>query len=73
MLNMRVAMDSLPTGPTQSWFIVAAVGLCPVLVLVMADLIGWVLRRKWWEYLGGAPVRRVEAKRQPLRVDARQG
>ena len=40
-------MDSLPTGATQSWFIVAAVGLSPILVFFVADVIGWVLRRRW--------------------------
>jgi hypothetical protein len=40
------AMDSLPTGPTQSWFIVAAVALSPMLVFFVAGLIRRVLRRK---------------------------
>jgi hypothetical protein len=40
-------MDSLPTGATQSWFIVAAVGLSPIVVFFVADVIGWVLRCKW--------------------------
>jgi hypothetical protein len=37
-------MDSLPTGSTQSWLIVAAVGLSPFLMLFLADAIGRVLR-----------------------------
>jgi hypothetical protein len=44
----RHAMDSLPTGATQSWFIVAAVGLSPMLVFFVSGFIGRVLRRKWW-------------------------
>ena len=40
-------MDSLPTGATQSWFIVAVVGLSPIVVFFVVDVIGWVLRRKW--------------------------
>jgi hypothetical protein len=43
------AMESLPTGPTQSWFIVAAVGLSPMLVFFIAGVIGRVLRREWRE------------------------
>jgi hypothetical protein len=38
-------MDSLPTGSTQSWFIVAAVALSPVIVLCLADAIGWLIRQ----------------------------
>jgi hypothetical protein len=50
-------MDSLPTGATQSWFIVAAVGLSPIVVFFVADVIGWVLRRKWWKRQPcGAPI-----------------
>jgi len=50
-------MDSLPTGATQSWFIVAAVGLSPIVVFFVADVIGWVLRRKWLKRRScGAPV-----------------
>ena len=37
-------MDSLPTGSTQSWFIVAAVAFSPVIVLCLADAIGWLIR-----------------------------
>ena len=37
-------MDSLPTGATQSWVVVAAVGLSPLFMLFLADAIGWVLR-----------------------------
>jgi hypothetical protein len=38
-------MDSLPTGSTQSWFIVAAVAFSPVIVLFLADAIGWLIRQ----------------------------
>jgi hypothetical protein len=36
-------MDSLPTGLTQSWLIVAAVAFSPVIVLFLADAIGWLI------------------------------
>jgi len=39
-------MDSLPTGATLSWLIVAAVGLSPMLVLFIASALGRVLWRK---------------------------
>jgi len=42
-------MDSLPTGSMQSWLIVAAVALTPLLAFVAAEVIGRVLRRKWRE------------------------
>jgi hypothetical protein len=38
-------MDSLPTGSTQSWLIVAAVAFSPVIVLCLADAIGWLRGR----------------------------
>jgi hypothetical protein len=38
-------MDSLPTGATQSWLIVAAVAFSPALLLFLADVIGRVRRR----------------------------
>ena len=38
-------MDSLPTGATQSWLIVAAVAFSPALLLFLADMIGRVRRR----------------------------
>jgi hypothetical protein len=38
-------MDSLPTGSTQSWLIVAAVAFSPVIVLRLADAIGWLIRQ----------------------------
>ena len=38
-------MDSLPTGSTQSWLIVAIAALSPVIILFLADCIGRVLRR----------------------------
>ena len=37
-------MDSLPTGSTQSWVIVAAVAFSPVIILLLADAIGWLFR-----------------------------
>jgi hypothetical protein len=42
------AMNSLPTGTTQFWFIAAAVALSPILVLFIADVIGRVRRHEWW-------------------------
>jgi hypothetical protein len=38
-------MDSLPTGSTQCWLIVAAVAFSPVIVLFFADAIGWLIRQ----------------------------
>jgi hypothetical protein len=38
-------MDSLPTGSTQSWLIVAAVAFSPVIVLFLVDAIGWLTRQ----------------------------
>jgi hypothetical protein len=38
-------MDSLPTGSTQSWLIVAAVAFSPVIVLFLADAIGWLIHQ----------------------------
>ena len=38
-------MDSLPTGSTQSWLIVAAVAFSPVIVLFLADAIAWLIRQ----------------------------
>jgi hypothetical protein len=37
-------MDSLPTGSTQSWVIVAAVAFSPVIILFLAETIGWLFR-----------------------------
>jgi hypothetical protein len=39
-------MGRLSTGPTLSWFMVAVVGLSPMLVYFIVDVVGWVLRRK---------------------------
>jgi hypothetical protein len=41
----NLTMDSLPTGSTQSWLIVAAVAFSPVIVLLLADTIGWFIRQ----------------------------
>jgi hypothetical protein len=41
----NLTMDSLPTGSTQSWLIVAAVAFSPVIVLFLADAIGWLIRQ----------------------------
>lgn len=43
---LGVTMDSLPTGATQSWSIVAAVALSPVFALHSAHLVGRILRRR---------------------------
>jgi hypothetical protein len=46
-------MDSLPTGATQSWLLVLAAALSPVITLFIADVIGRVRQRK---ATSGAPV-----------------
>jgi hypothetical protein len=38
----NLTMDSLPTGSTQSWLIVAAFALSPVIILFLADAVGWL-------------------------------
>jgi hypothetical protein len=38
-------MDSLPTGSTQSLLIVVAFAFSPVIVLSLADAIGWLIRQ----------------------------
>ena len=43
--SKEFTMDSLPTASTQSWFIVAAVAFSPVMVLFLADAIGWLFRQ----------------------------
>jgi len=63
-------MDSLPTGASQSWLIVAAVGLSPMLVFFIADTIGRVLRGKWRERQPASPaVGKAESKQRPPRVE----
>ena len=39
-------MNSLPTGTTQSWIIVAALGLSPMVAFFIAEVVGRVLRRR---------------------------
>jgi hypothetical protein len=39
-------MDSLPTGTMQSWIMVAALGLSPMVAFFVAEVIGRVLRRR---------------------------
>ena len=39
-------MDSLPTGTTQSWIMVAALGLSPMVAFFIAEVVGRVLRRR---------------------------
>jgi hypothetical protein len=64
-------MDSLTTGATLSWLIVAAIGLSPMLVFFIADIIGRVLRGKWRERQPGSPaVGKAENKQRPSRVEA---
>ena len=41
----NLMMDSLSTGSTQSWLIVAAVACSPVIVLFLTDVVGWLARR----------------------------
>ena len=41
----NLTMDSLPTGSTQSWLIVAAVAFSPAIVLCLTDAIGWLIRQ----------------------------
>jgi hypothetical protein len=38
-------MDSLQMGSTQSLLIVVAVAFSPVIVLFLADAVGWLIRR----------------------------
>jgi hypothetical protein len=47
-------MDSLPTGATQSGFIVAAVALSPTITFFVAQVIGRVLRRRRLERQPGS-------------------
>jgi hypothetical protein len=56
-------MDSLPTGATEPWFIVAAVGLSPILAFLIADVVGWVRRRKLGSRAEVAP----KSGREPVR------
>lgn len=48
-------MDSLPTGSTQSWFIVATVALSPIIILFLAGAIGQVLRQAKGERGANSP------------------
>ena len=41
----NLTMDSLPTGSTQSWLIVATVAFSPAIALFLADAIGWLIRQ----------------------------
>jgi len=64
-------MDSLQTGATQSWLIVAAVGLSPILIFFIADIIGWVLRGKSRERQPGSPpIGNAESQQGPPPVEA---
>lgn len=64
-------MDSLPTGATQSWLIEVAVGLSPMLVFFIADIIGRVLRGKSRERQPSSPaVGKAESKQRRPRVEA---
>ena len=40
-------MDSLPTGTMQSWVIVAAASLSPIVILFLADATGRLFRHGW--------------------------
>jgi hypothetical protein len=63
-------MDSLPTGSIQSWLIVAAIGLTPILVFVVAGVIGWVLRRRWRGHQPvDGPIRAEERETRSRRVE----
>jgi hypothetical protein len=64
-------MDSLPTGSVQSWFIVAAVALIPLLVFATAEVICRVLPEKWrgLSERGGIP-RADERECQRRRAEA---
>ena len=62
-------MDSLPTGSTQSWLIVAAVAFSPVIVLFLADAIGWLIHEARGK--GGSNCRR--RKRCPPMSSTRNG
>ena len=39
-------MDSVPTGITLTWLIMAAVGMSPLVVFAVVEVIGWVQHRK---------------------------
>jgi len=40
------AMDSVPTGITLTWLIMAAAGMSPLVVFVVVEVIGRVMWRK---------------------------
>jgi len=40
-------MDSLPTGSTQSWLIVATVAFSPAIALFFGDAVRWLIRQAW--------------------------
>ena len=40
---------------TQYWFVVAAVGLTPMLTFWIIDVVGWFLRRALWRHPEVAP------------------
>jgi hypothetical protein len=50
-------MDSLPTGPTQSWFVAVAIGLSPMLTFFIADVVGRVRRKRLHRRPHGAPMK----------------
>jgi hypothetical protein len=41
---------------TQYWFVVAAVGLTPMLTFWIIDIVGWFLRRVFVLWIGTAPI-----------------
>jgi hypothetical protein len=50
-------MESLPTGPTQSWFIAVAIVLSPMLTFFIADVVGRIRRKRLHRQPGNAPAR----------------
>jgi hypothetical protein len=61
-------MDSLQMGSTQSLLIVVAVAFSPVIVLFLADAVGWLIRQA-----RGSNYRRSRRKRGPPMISARIG
>ena len=61
-------MDSLPTGTMQSWLIVAAIGLSPMLLLFIAEAVRLLLHRKRRErYL--AALEKGEPALRPMGIE----
>src|SRR5271165_2692903 len=64
-------MDSLPTGSTQSLLIVVTIAFSPVIVLFLADAVGWLIRQA--RAKGGRNYGWSGTKRGPPMSSARTG